>query len=219
MTFLEQQDLVLSWLDDVNAGYFTRPEVKRWLNNAQAEVQKNIIQYFEGYFQKTVETYLVIAQKEYNLPSDFKKLVRLEIVLSGTAPSSEDRIQLSKITHNQQDFFIDQQGTPRAYYFNGNQLILVPAPNSAFKMRMDYVYRLQDLASDSDTTEIPAEYQELMCVLATLDGFYKDGRDASPMLTKKAYFEEQMRADAEQRNVDAPRTVVQTIDDDFESLY
>ena len=84
MTFLEQQDLVLYWLDDVDAGYFSRTQVKRWLNNAQQEVQKVLEQAFEGYFIRCVETTLGLNQREYELPTDFKRLHRIEVVLDGT---------------------------------------------------------------------------------------------------------------------------------------
>jgi len=213
VTFLEMQTLVLSWLDDVDAQYFTSTQVKLWLNNAQKEAQKLIEQAFEGHFIKCVETTTVIDQREYELPSDFRRLHRLELVLSGSSFVTQDTSLLQKITRNQQDAF-ERKGTPQAYYFKGTQIVLVPVPDSAKTLRMEYAYRLADLTADADVSEIPIHYHEYLPLLATRDGLLKDGRDPAPIMAKIASFEDQIKKDAEQRNADMPRTVVQTMYDE-----
>lgn len=222
MTFLQLRTLVWSWLDDPDGGYFTESEVNRWINNAQQEAQKLILQSFESHFEKCVETTTVINQREYQLPSDFKKLVRLDLIVSGTTFATEDADQLSKITSSQQDLIsVSKTGTPVSYFFKNNQIILVPAPDAAKTLRMTYIYRLADMSNDSDESEIPIEYHEYLAVLATIDGLQKDGRDIGPMMAKKQGYETTIKRDAEQRNIDAPRTVVQTMDDEYygDDLY
>lgn len=219
MTFSELQVLVSTWLDDVNNGYFTVAQVKQWLNNAQLETQKLVVQSFEGHYRKVVETTMVQYQREYQLPSDFKKLSRLEIIMSGTAFQNEDRVRIAKITENQQDMFGEKTGTPIAYFFQGDKIIMVPAPDTARTLRMTYIYRVSDMVNDNDEPDIPIDYHEYLAVLATLDGLYRDGRETAPYLEKKRYYEEQFKRDAEERNVDESRTIVQTIDDDFETMY
>lgn len=213
MTFLEMRTLVWSWLDDPQGGYFTASQVNRWLNNGQKEVQKLVEQAFEGYFEKCSQTTTVANQREYQLPSDFKRVVRLELIISGTTFVTESAIRLEKITPNQQDAF-PRTGQPVCYYFKNNQLILVPAPQTSQVLRLTYINRLGDMTNDGDTSEIPEDYHEMVCVLAALDGLYKDGREVGPMVEKRKYYEEQLKRDAEQRHIDAPRTVVQTQDDD-----
>jgi hypothetical protein len=215
MTFVQLQVLVSSWLDDTSNGYFTLSEVKTWLNNAQREAQKMVIQAFEGHYRKVVQTTMVQYQREYQLPSDFKKLSRLEVVLSGTTFQTENCQRIAKITENQQDMMPERTGSPQAYYFKGDQIVLVPAPDSAKTLRLTYLYRVADMVNDADTPDIPADYHEYLAVLATLDGLYKDGRDPGPMLNKKEYFEKLFKQDAEERNVDESRTIVQTQDDDY----
>lgn len=216
MTFVQLQTMVSSWLDDPNNGYFTLAEVKLWLNNAQREAQKMVIQAFEGHYRKVVETTMVQYQREYQLPSDFKKLSRIEVVLSGTTFQTESVTRLSKITENQQDMVTERTGTPMAYYFKGDQVVLVPAPDDDKTLRLTYLYRVTDMVNDADLPDVPADYHEYLAVLATLDGLYKDGREVGPMLQKKEYFERLFKQDAEERNVDESRTIVQTLDDDYE---
>jgi len=219
MTLTELITLTSTWLDDVNNGYFTTTQITAWLNNAQRETQKMVIQAFEGHYRKCVETTTLANQREYQLPDDFKKLSRLEYILSGTSFQNESRQRLSKITENQQDYFPENTGTPISYYFQGDKLILVPCPDQAKTLRMTYLYRVADMTVGGDVPDIPEDYHEYLAVLATLDGLYRDGRDAAPFLEKKRYYEEQFRRDAEERNVDEPRTVVQTQTDDYETLF
>ncbi|NBO41041.1 MAG: hypothetical protein EBU92_05845 [Betaproteobacteria bacterium] len=219
MTFLQMQDLVLSWLDDPDAGYFTRPQVRVWLNNAQREVQKLVEQAFEGHFVKCVETTTVINQREYELPSDFKRLTRLELVISGSSFQTQDVNLMQKITPNQQDV-LPRLGTPQGYYFKGSQLILVPVPDTAKTLRMEYIYRLTDMTLDADVSLIPDEFHEYVALLAARDGFLKDGRDIAPIKDKISDYETNLKRDAEQRNIDQPRTVVQTqFDDSYDEIY
>lgn len=209
MTFLEQQDLCLTWLDDVDANYFTRAQIKLWINNGQKETQKLVEQAFEGHFIKCVETTLVVNQREYELPTDFKRLHRLEVVISGSTYQTQSVTRLGKITPNQQDV-LARSGAPIGYYFKGTQLILVPVPDTAKTLRMEYAYRIPDLSANGDTSEIPKEYHEHAVVLATIDGLVRDGRDPAPLNQKREQLETSIKRDAEQRNVDQPRTIVQT---------
>jgi hypothetical protein len=219
MTLAQIRTLVLSYLDDPDAGYFTNAQTLVWINNAQREVQKMLGQAFEGHFLKCVKTTMVVGQREYQLPSDFKRLHRLEIVVSGTTSADEVLRRVAKITRNQQDKTFNNRGFPEFYYFQGNYLVVVPASDTAYTLRLYYEYRLTDLSDDSDSSDIPAEHQEMIAVIAAIDGMIKDGRDASLLLKKKEDFEKMLKQDAEQRNADEPRTVVQTISDDYEEIW
>jgi hypothetical protein len=219
MNLTEMQDLALVWLDDLDATYFTRSQLTVWLNNAQKEVQKVLEQAFEGHFVKCAETTTVINQREYELPSDFKRLHRLELVLSGSSFFNQDVQVLTKISPNQQDAFA-RSGQPAGYYFKGSQLILVPCPQKAQTLRIEYTYRLPDLVNGSDESQIPKEFHEYVSLLAARDGFLRDGRDLAPIKDKIADYEQTLKRDAEQRNVDQPRTVVQTVfDDNYDEWY
>ena len=213
MTFLEMQDQVLQDLDDVDAGYFTRPIVKMYLNQAQKQVQKLVEQAFEGHFSLCAETTLVIGQREYELPTDFKRLDRLEIILSGSTFGTQNVQRVAKITPNQQDQFA-RTGTPLGYYFKGTQLVLVPCPDIAKTLRMEYTKKLSDMVNDSDVSEVPTEYHELLPVLAQIKGLIRDARNIAEAEKKRDELIQFIMRDAEQRNVDMPRTVVQTIFDE-----
>ena len=211
-TFLELQNLTAYWLDDLNFGYFRPVQVKAWLNNAQKETQKILLQSHQNFYVQAVQTTMVVSQTDYVLPADFMTLHRLEVVMSGTPPE-ESLWPLAPITLNQQDLVTNQLGTPGTYFMKKNRLKVLPAPDTALPLRLHYSYLVCDMVLDTDSPDIPPAYHELLAVLAALDGLLKDGRDPSFMLAKREYYERMLKQETQQRNEDAPRTIVYTGND------
>lgn len=218
MTFGQMQNLVATWLDDTNFGYFTTDNVKLWLNNAQRRVQKRLLKAGELYYKIDVQTTLVVNQRNYELPADFKKLHYLEIVLSGVTPN--EAVQpISPITENQKYMISTGPGTPLWYVISGTQLILRPAPDTALTIRMGYSYEVADMVNDSDVPDVPESYHELLPLLAAEDGFLKDGRSSEILAKKLKEFEQETDQDAQERNQDQPRSIVETGNDASSGFY
>lgn len=209
MTFADLQNLTAYWLDDLQFGYFTQTQVKVWLNNAQKEVQKLLVNAGNARYNKWVQTTLVVNQTDYVLPQDFKKVQNLEVVVSGTVPN-ESTSPILPITTNQKYLVASQTGTPRFYRFRKNRLVLTPAPDTALTMRLEYTYLVSDMTLDTDIPDVPDEYQELIALLACADGFIKDGRVNDLLEKKIAVFRSDLDMDAQERNQDQPRGIVET---------
>lgn len=218
MTLSDLQSMVLSWLDDPQAGYFTLPVINVWLNNAQKEVQKLLLLSGSNWYLKCAQTYTVINQNLYVLPQDFRQVHRMEMVLNGTFPTETKSI-VFPITFNQQDYSSQQTGTPEAYALKKSAIQVFPVPDSALKLRMNYSYMVGDMVLTSDVPDVPDQYQEFIAVLATLDGALKDKTDMSGIIAKKQYYEMLLKSDAQTRNVDQPRSVVVTEDDGFGRIF
>lgn len=218
MTRAQIRTLAWTWLDDVNGGYFTEAQMNVWINNAQREVQKRLIQAGENWYVTRATTPTITNQYDYALPSDFLKVHRFEIILSGTSPNEETSL-IEPITINQVDLFPQGAGTPAGYYIKQDRFTLVPPPDSVKTLRLWYSYLVADLTVDGEEPDVPSQYQEYIAVLVTLDGLFRDGRDPGPFLEKKRYFEELMKEDSENRNVDQPRGIVVTNSDGFESMF
>jgi hypothetical protein len=84
MNLGELRTLSRYWLDDDEGGYFTDTMMNTFLNQAQREVQKLLLQAGEDYYTICVMTDTVVNQRDYALPSDFVKLMRLERVSLGS---------------------------------------------------------------------------------------------------------------------------------------
>lgn len=218
MQLSDLQGLVSFWLDDLQFGYFTQAQVTVWINNAQHELQKRLLKAGNNRYSIAVTTPLVVAQSDYALPTDFKKLHNLEVIISGTAPN-ESTSPISPITENQKYMVQTGQGTPTWYTFKKNRLVLRPAPDTALTMRMIYSYMVTDLVLATDTPDAPSDYHEMIALLACEDGFIKDGR-ANPLLEKKiAAIQASIDSDAQERNQDQVRSIINTGNDADNGYY
>lgn len=209
MTRGEMKVLLAGWLDDLQYGYFTETQLNSWLNLGQERLQKKLIKAGENYYVKTVSTTLVVNQREYVLPDDFRKLHRLEVINSGTAPN-ESVSPVTPITINQKDLIEAVTGTPAAYYIRKGRLVLYPAPNSALTLRMDYSYRVADMTLDTDVPDAPAHYHEYIPLRAAKIAFLKDQKAPDLIVEMLNEYGDELDSDADERNQDVSRQIVQT---------
>lgn len=207
LTRTEIKTLIRTLVDDEGSGYFTDTVLNQFVKMAEYEVQKQLIQAGENFYEKCQQTTLVANQWDYILPSDFLKIHRIELVLSGSGVS-EDRKLLSKLTMNQQGMIGNAAGTPVAYIIKKNRITLFPTPDSAKTLRMYYSYRLTPMANDSDTPDIPEEYQEYIAILACFDCFIKDDRAPTNLEAKKQQYLDMLKKSSEDRDESSARMVV-----------
>ena len=197
-------------LDDLNFGYFTQTMVTLWLNKAQNEIQRRLLKAGNNRYAVTVTTPLILNQAAYALPSDFKKLHNLEVVVSGTPPN-ENTNPISPITENQKYLVQNGQGTPNFYVIKRNALILYPTSDgTAPTLRMVYSYMVTDMVNQTDIPDCPSDYCHLLTLLACEYGMLRDGR-ASPYLEKMIAAEQaSIDSDAQERAQDQVRSIVET---------
>jgi hypothetical protein len=208
VTLSELRELVSYWVDDIQQSYFTPVQLNVFLNRALREVQKYIIGANQDFWVKCSQTTLVVNQRDYVLPEDFKKLNRLEVVLGGTYPNEQIN-PLAPITLNQKDFMANV-GVPQAYFFKNNRIVLWPAPSSALTLRLYYTYKVADMLLDVDVPDCPEEYHEMIAILAGFDAYLKDARDATLLVRKFDDYISRLKADADQRNIDQSRAVIES---------
>lgn len=216
MNFLQLKQLVSYWVDDLTMGYFTDTQLGIFVNNAQKETQKMLLRAGENFYTKQVETTTIIGQSDYILPANFLKVNRLELIISGTAPSNEETRVLEQITMNQVDIIQGLQSTPTAWFIHRDRFVLKPVPDKAQTLRMYYSYRVADMVNDSDDPDVPIQYHEYIAVIAALDCYLKDDRQPDILLAKKKFYEEMMKKDMEDRSETKSRSVVVTEESAFE---
>lgn len=204
----EIRNLALYWLDDLQGAYFTPQQMNVFINNAHREVQKQLIQAFEDYYLKSVQTVTVQGQGDYILPLDFMKLRRLEYVLSGHGVN-ENPVQLSSVTLGQKDMIPIGTGTPSVYILKSDRFTVLPLPQSSgVILRLFYTYRVQDMTQDTDVPDVPEDCHEYIAILAALDGFVKDDRSPQNLIDKREEYKRLMKQTAEDRKIDRSRQVV-----------
>ena len=218
MNFQTLQNLVSYWVDDPNQTYFTPTQVQLFLNNAQREINKKLIQLDDTWYKQCVQTQTVTNQECYQLPLDFMKINHMQIILGGTYPN-EQKTTLTHSTQTESDVMNFTSGQPATFFLEKNCLVLRPVPDNVYTIRMWYSYRVSDLIYATDVPDVPQEYHEYLPVLAALDCFLKDQRQPDTLITKKNYYDELMASSATDRLIDKPREIVQTFDDGFGTLF
>ena len=218
MDFSEMQDYVADELDDVLFGYFPRAKVKDWLNFAQLETQKLLLQTGEQWYTTLATQSTTTNARRYALPSDFLKVQRFELVLSGISPN-QNIVQLEPITLNEQNLALTGPSTPLGYYLRRRYFELVPIPSDEWALNLYYSYRVADMVLDTDEADVPIQYQELIPLIAARNGFTKDNRDPSILNDKIKFYTDMMKQDAEDRREDAPRSIVITNPEGYDFVY
>lgn len=210
LTFLNLQQLVGDWLDDVDFGYFKLPIVKMRLNLALIEVQKRLIAAGQDWYVKCAQTTLIENQEIYQFPVDYLKTnaIRVTQALQGPNTNWQD---ITPMTRSQRNQLPNQTAMPTNYFLDKEYFHILPIPDNTYIIELEYTYRIQPMVADADIPDCPPQYQELIAVLAVLDGFVKDGRDMSAIIKKRDDYLELLKIDSQQRKIDRPRKVVSTL--------
>lgn len=203
------QTLVGATVDDISFGYFALSTVKLRLNLAQRELQGLLVRAGHSYYTKCVKTNTVANQKAYALPSDFYGLTLLERVVSGSGDTA-DTVEINFVTPAQRYQILDLSGTPTNYWFEKNNLILKPTPNSIVEVHLEYVPQIADMSADSDTADAPLQFHEFIPVLAVKKCFLQDNRTLGPIKEDLDRLEMELKKVADTRRDDGPRMVIMT---------
>lgn len=206
MTLLQLRTLCLDWLDDPQGSYFTQTVMDLRLNLALKELQKRLISANKEWYSQCVFTTTVQGQKAYMLPDDFIEVIRLERKVQNS--NEYPNVKINPITPNERDAFLYQSGAPAAYYFEKDKIMLVPTPDAAYEIHLEYEYEAADMVLDADEPDAPIRYHEYLAVLATRDCLIKDGRPLDPIQLKLNDYEKLLKQNAVQRQADQPRMVV-----------
>lgn len=211
MTVGEIKAYVWSMVDDLNGDYFTSPEVLRYINQMQQEVQKLLIQSGNNWYVIIDQTQsTVINQGNYTVPTDFLKMNRIELVQNPGV--NETRYSIQSIPLSQKDaicFDSDVAG----FYLLKNTLWFSPFPTTVKTIRLYYTYRIPPVAVDADIPDVPLQYHEYLADRVAEICFLKDGRDASFIRAKCMSTEQDLKNDAIERNQDHASRVV-SVDED-----
>lgn len=212
MTLTQLRTLYWDYLDDPSGGYFTQSVANLRLNLAAKELQKNLVNANKNYYAQCVTASTVADQARYALPSDFLQIIKLAYVLSGSGDTAKTQ-PLEFRTPNSADWLdCPISGDPIFYGFQKNYIILKPVPTRILTLHLDYSHIIVDMSADGDEPDAPEQFHEFIPVLASRDGFIKDGRPLTPIETKLQQYEKLMTSIANQRQIDRPRMIVATGD-------
>lgn len=153
---------VRTYLDETVQADWTDVEVNREINVGYMKVYTAVVGVFEDYYSVKSTASSVADQQEYDLPSDFYKVRRIEINYkpsdSNTIPLKAIPIQMDSV---RRDLGYSTQGmtvagTP-SYYIRGDKLGFIPFPTVAGSdaITLWYIKIISELSSNTDAIDIP----------------------------------------------------------------
>jgi hypothetical protein len=177
MTFVQMQTEVGDLLNMTISSSTTvdTTQVKRDLNTARDTVLNRLLSLGQNYNTRLAKTDLVTDQELYGVPTDCRKIVRVEVGYD----SSTDRRKASRTDNNAPgDPIYDTSLTSRPRYFlRGENIELRPTPINDVSegLWLWYIENPADMSGDTDTSGIPFEYDQLLTLYAAAKGSYTLG--------------------------------------------
>jgi hypothetical protein len=200
---------------DNSSSFYKDSELLTWLNWSQLDLQKKIVQSFENWFVTATSITLIAGVESYSLPCATMKIVRVEDNRNPLAP-----IEILPMTFNDKDKYlyplvrtnVSSVGTVHRYAIKGDKFIFRPIPNKAETnaIQVHYVYRLADLVSQSEVSEIPVEYHEALVWGIVKRGMSKGEATAEAIAAAVGTYNEMiadLRISSEDRQIQRSRSV------------
>lgn len=206
---------------DYTNSFITDSELNSYINQSYFELYDLLIQkYGDDYFVKVPPySFQTDGQNQFfNLPSDFYKLLGVDLALSNTTDSFVsiwgfnfgDRNRYA--VPNFQSFY---GVTNLRCRLANNSLWLTPTPQSGQTIQLWYIPRLTTLSADSDTCDGISGWTEYIIVDGVIKCKQKEESDVQVEMLQKQALIQRIESAAENRNASAPPTVLDKQYSDF----
>lgn len=195
--------------------FVTEPELISYINQSYFELYDLLIAAFgNNYFVKNppyaFSTDGVNAM--YALPSDFYKLLGVDLSLAGGTPGSWLTVRAFEFADRNRYSVPNFQAfygvTNLRYRLNGNNLWLTPTPASGQNMQIWYIPTMTTLAALSDTCDGISGWTEYIICDAAIKCLEKEESDVSVLGAQKSALVQRIQSMAENRDVGPPPKVI-----------
>ena len=191
----------------------TRTEVKANLNRAYHKIANRIASLGQDFYYREATANLVASQSLYGLPSDCRKIERLEVTYDGA--SYRKAIRMDRNAPNDPNSAWSQD---RPHYaLTGNMFEIFPTPttNVTAGIKLWYLESVVDLSDNADEPSLPDIYGDLPIEYAVAKAKERQGLLEEAREYKNEFFSEISRMEEEliERNEDDSDSVI--IRDEF----
>lgn len=108
---------------------------------------------------------LVVSERLTDLPADMRKILNIEVPISG---GRQALMPLSQVQMDTLYSFITS-GTPKNYALFGDQIEIQPTPGEETTFDLLYQYRLAGFSADEETNNILTKYPNIYLYAALLE--------------------------------------------------
>ena len=192
MTFLDMQKRVGELINqDVtnDTGLVTESEVKANLNRGYQKVVNRIASLGQNFYVRLAKANLVANQGLYGLPSDFRRMIRIELDYGDSVRYRARRTDTNAYG-DPVDTYISE--TSPQHSMRGKNIELNPVPTSAVTngLWMWYVEAVNDLVNDDDEPNLPFEFSDLPVEFAVAKAKARQGLLDEAQLNLSEFYRE-----------------------------
>lgn len=199
--------------DKVNSLFYSDQEMISMVSQSYKELYDIIIQKFgDDYYVADPYSFTTTnGDQFYALPSDFYKLLGVEVALNYGDPNSW--VSLKEFNFAQRNLYnfpnvYTMYGiTNLRYRLNGNNLYIVPIPSAGQFVRIWYSPRPNQLINSTDTLDAISGYEEYIVADVCIKMLAKEESDVSVFAAQKQALLQRIIEAAENRDVGMPQTV------------
>lgn len=194
-----------------------------WLNDAYGYIIDEIVKVNPDYYTKSEDSYTVAGRLEYNLPSDYERMLMVNRRIGGTWLACSPFGSINNAANLKDTTRAYTDTTTPKYYLYGDKIGHLPLATETGtaldpNVKIWYVYSPAELVQDADQPAFPARYHHLLKLGAKANYLGRDGEDPNGAQLWQRFESrvEQMVETLSENQLDEPKSIQITTN---QSLY
>ena len=200
--------------DMEDSTFVTDAELNNYINASVGELYDLIIQkYGSDYYVSSSTINVVSGTDSYSLPSDFYKLLGVDLVVD-----SDRSIALKRFMFNERNKTIrwDRSSTYKfRYRLQGDNLVLSPEPEGAETLKLWYIPLPATLTNDTDELKGFSGWEEYVIIDAAMKCLQKEESDVSVLFAQKQAMIQRIEVAAENRDANEASRITDVSTDSY----
>lgn len=218
LTLAQLRTQVRQRADMVNSQFISDSELTSFVNTSIAELYDLLVQKFGNtYFLSTANISLVSGTDTYNLPTDFYKLIGVDLVLSNGEASTMKRFEFNERNQYTTALYRGNFGVAYLrYHVQGNTIRFMPIPDSSDTVKVWYAPLPVYLVADGDVFNGYSGWEEYPIVDAAIKCLEKEESSTTALMNRKAYLIKRIEEAAGNRDASFSPRITDTRRIEFE---
>lgn len=196
--------------DMVNSTFLqdTATSLDALINEAVQELHELLTQHYgENYKMSQSSVSTVAGQSSYALPTDFYKLLGVDLTIASDQPRDLKRYTFKERNVMRASAQWGGLVMPQ-YNLEDSNIVLYPTPSGVYPLVLYYVPMLPLLVDPSDTVNFPNGYERYVVLSAAVKALKKEESDTRDLERELGTLEAKIITGAESRDAGAPKQAV-----------
>jgi hypothetical protein len=207
VTFQELIDQSKDRADMTGSSFVTDPQWKTYINKSKDVLYDHLIgAYGEDYYTTSYDLTLVAGTESYSLPSDFYKLVSVELNIGGSEYIPLNRFSL----RNRGRGFYNRYYNVYKYRLLGDNIHFTPNPSTGTTVKLWYIPLATNLSLTTDELKGFNGWEEFIIIDAAIKAMRKEETDSSDLERDRAVLVNRLNAKKRNRDAANPMKVKDT---------